>query len=189
MTKREQRKKLLAIRKKLSAREVRAKSKSITTQLFNTEEFDQARTILSYIDFNNEVKTKPIIKRMLADSKRVVVPITDRAENRLYLSELRDFDKELEVGSYGILEPKEEYQRLIQPCKLDLILMPGLGFDHQRNRIGYGGGYYDRLLAEIPEVETIALAFEEQLVANIKTSSHDCKVKQIITETRIIRGE
>jgi 5-formyltetrahydrofolate cyclo-ligase len=158
-------------------------------QLFNTEEFNRARTILSYIDFNNEVKTRPIIQKMLADSKRVVVPITDRAENRLYLSELRDFAKELEVGSYGILEPKEEYQRLIQPDELDVILVPGVGFDYQRNRIGYGGGYYDRLLAEIPEVETIALAFEEQLVANIKTSSHDCKVNQIITEARRLSGE
>ncbi|MBM7556289.1 5-formyltetrahydrofolate cyclo-ligase [Halanaerobacter jeridensis] len=187
MTKEEQREKLLEIRNNLSTTEVKEKSKLIKKRLFATEEYNTAQTILIYISFNNEVRTKAIIKKLLAEDKRVIVPITDTEEKRLYLSELKNFEQELTPSStYGILEPKPEYRRLINKEELDLIIAPGVGFDDSCNRIGYGGGYYDRLLASDPQVLTIALAFSEQLAEQIKTSCHDQKVEKIITDKKII---
>ena len=188
MNKEEQRQKLLAVRNDLSALEVEQKSEIIKNKLFNRQEFNQSQTILIYVDFKNEVKTKSIIKNMLEQNKRVIVPITNSQEKKLYLSELKDFEKELTPSTYGILEPKANYRRLIEPEELDLIIAPGVGFDKKCNRIGYGGGYYDRLLASIPQVPVIALAFIEQIVGEIKTSSYDQKVDEVITDQRIIIG-
>ena len=179
-----QRKKQLTVRKNLSEKEVNQKSKAIEKQLITDSKFKNSKTIMIYIAFNNEVKTKNIIKKMLAADKKVIVPITNSEKKKLYLSEIKNFDKELEVGAYGVLEPKKQYRRLVSPSDLDLIIMPGVAFDENGNRIGYGGGYYDRLLSDIPQVETIALAFEEQLINRVKTNQYDQQVKQIITEKR-----
>ncbi|MGM0501707.1 MAG: 5-formyltetrahydrofolate cyclo-ligase, partial [Bacillota bacterium] len=186
MDKEQQRKEQLTIRKKLSDQKVSEKSKKIAEKLFNNSVFQEAETILIYINFKNEVKTKKIIKQMLKENKRVIVPITDQAEKRLYLSELKDFNQELSSGAYGILEPKEEYRRFVAPQELDLIILPGVAFDQQGNRIGYGGGYYDRLLTAVPHVKTIALAFTEQIIDKVKTSVYDQKVEQIITDKRVV---
>ena len=184
MTKEEQREKLLKIRDSLSGSEIEQKSNKIKEKLFDRQEFKSAKTVLIYIDFRNEVQTQAVIKEMLKGSKRVIVPIT--GEKRLYLSELRDFEEELTKNRYGILEPQDKYQRLVKVEKLDLIIAPGVGFDEAGNRIGYGGGYYDRLLASIPEVPVLALSFSEQIVDKIKTSAYDQQVDKVITDKRII---
>lgn len=187
MTKQEQRQKILARRSNLSQLEVTEKSEIIKNKLFNNQEFNQAQTILIYVNFDNEVQTETIIKNMLAQDKRVIVPITNDQEKKLELSELKEFTKELTPSQYGILEPKTEYRRLIEPEELDLIVAPGVGFDQHFNRLGYGGGYYDRLLSSIPDVPVVALAFIEQIVDKIKTDAHDQKVDKIITDQKIIR--
>ena len=186
MNKEEQREKILEIRNSLSDKEVKQKSRLIKKKLFSTEEYKQAQTILIYINFNNEVRTKTIVKKMLTEDKRVIVPITNSQANKLDLSELKDFETELAPSSYGILEPKPEFRRLISAEELDLIIAPGVGFDEECNRLGYGGGYYDRLLASVPQVTTIALAFFNQITDQIITSSYDQKVDQIITEKKTI---
>lgn len=187
MRKAEQRKKLLALRSDLSIAKVEQKSQIIKNKLLNSQEFNQAHTILIYINFKNEVQTKALIKKMLAQNKQVIVPITNTQEKKLYLSELKDFNKELKPSKYGILEPKTKYRRLIAPEELELIVAPGVGFDRQCNRLGYGGGYYDRLLSALPYVPVVALAFIEQIVNEIKTSVYDQKVDKIITEQEIIK--
>lgn len=183
MNKEEQRKKLLAQRGNLASTKRKEKSEIIRKKLFEEQEFQQAQRILIYIDFNNEVRTIDIIKKMLADTKEVIVPIT--GEEKLYLSELKDLT-ELKPNDYGILEPKEKYMRLVKEESLDLIVAPGVGFDRSCNRIGYGGGYYDRLLAIVPQVPVIALSFAEQIIDLIETTTHDQKVDKIITEQEII---
>ncbi|MFO7819424.1 MAG: 5-formyltetrahydrofolate cyclo-ligase [Halanaerobacter sp.] len=187
MTKEEQREKLLKIRDSLSVQEIEQKSSKIKEKLFDTQEFKSAETVLIYIDFRNEVQTKEVIKEILTGSKRVIVPIM--GEKRLYLSELRDFETELEKSRYGILEPQDRYQRLVKAEELDLIIAPGVGFDEQGNRMGYGGGYYDRLLASIPKVPVLALSFAEQIVEQIKVSAHDQQVDKVITDKRIIDSQ
>lgn len=190
MNKKELRNKYLKMRKNLQYEEVEKKSKNIIQKLMDTAWYRQSNTIMSYIDFRNEVITRSFIKHALKDNKRIIVPITDMSSKTLILSELKDFDNELCQSSYGILEPKKEYVRVVSCNLLDLVLVPGLAFDTSGYRIGYGGGYYDRLLQRLPQKTiTIGLAFEFQIVGNIPVESFDRKVDFIITEERIIRHE
>ncbi|MBZ4644854.1 MAG: 5-formyltetrahydrofolate cyclo-ligase [Clostridia bacterium] len=190
MNKKELRNKYLKMRKNLQYEEVEKKSKNIIQKLMDTAWYRQSSTIMSYIDFRNEVITRSFIKHALKDNKRIIVPITDMSSKTLILSELKDFDNELCQSSYGILEPKKEYVRVVSCNLLDLVLVPGLAFDTSGYRIGYGGGYYDRLLQRLPQKTiTIGLAFEFQIVDNIPVESFDRKVDFIITEERIIRHE
>ncbi|MDK2809565.1 MAG: 5-formyltetrahydrofolate cyclo-ligase [Petroclostridium sp.] len=190
MNKKELRNKYLKMRKNLQYEEVEKKSKNIIQKLMDTAWYRQSNTIMSYIDFRNEVITRSFIKHALKDNKRIIVPITDMSSKILILSELKDFDNELCQSSYGILEPKKEYVRVVSCNLLDLVLVPGLAFDTSGYRIGYGGGYYDRLLQRLPQKTiTIGLAFEFQIVGNIPVESFDRKVDFIITEERIIRHE
>lgn len=190
MNKKELRNKYLKMRKNLQYEEVEKKSKNIIQKLMDTAWYRQSSTIMSYIDFRNEVITRSFIKHALKDNKRIIVPITDMSSKILILSELKDFDNELCQSSYGILEPKKEYVRVVSCNLLDLVLVPGLAFDTSGYRIGYGGGYYDRLLQRLPQKTiTIGLAFEFQIVGNIPVESFDRKVDFIITEERIIRHE
>jgi len=177
------RKEIKEKRRKHSKEEQRKKSKEIKERLFGLPEYRDAKTVLFYVSYNGEVFTHDIIKDALKD-KKVVVPISNLEDNTLSLSVLESWD-DLELGSYGILEPKKECLREISIDDIDLIIVPGVAFDLNRNRMGHGKGYYDKLL-EKTKATTVGLCFEFQLVDKIPTESHDIPVDIIITEERII---
>jgi 5-formyltetrahydrofolate cyclo-ligase len=182
-----QRKKILAKRDSLSEEEIEKKSSQIKQKLFKQAELETADRIMLFVSFGSEVRTEAMIKTLLAEEKEVVVPVIDDEEKELVLSRLTDYDHELELGSYGILEPAPEYQRWVEPESLDLIVAPGVAFDEEKNRLGYGGGYYDRLLAKTrPGISIIALGFNLQIVDEVITDEHDLPVTKIITEQRMI---
>jgi 5-formyltetrahydrofolate cyclo-ligase len=126
---------------------------------------------------------------MIEDSfslgKKVVVPISVIEDRTLLLSSLEKF-QDLQVGSYGILEPRPDKIKEASIDKIDLIIVPGVGFDLSGHRIGHGKGYYDNLLKISKNHLHIGLAFEFQIVDKIPIESHDLPVKRIITERRII---
>ena len=185
--KKEQREKVLGYRNRLTDKELLKKSLEVKKKLFELEKFIQADLIMFYIDFRKEVKTEFMIKEALNLGKRVVVPISQVEDRSLLLSELKDYDKELELGTYDILEPKEEYIRPVEYEELDMVLVPGVAFDEELNRLGYGGGYYDRFSAKLAdEVDRVALAFEIQIVEEVVTGEYDLPVDKILTEERII---
>ncbi len=186
LTKEELREKMLTKRANLTPIEREEKSRVIKEKLFNQSEFKRAKTIMFYVAFRKEVETEQMIKESLAAKKEVVVPITDQEKKQLYLSQLKDYDRELESGTYGIKEPAADYYRPIKRNKLDLVVVPGVAFDTQGNRLGYGGGYYDRLLAGLTSVSRVGVSFEQQVAANIAAAEHDQPVNKIITEERII---
>lgn len=190
MDKQSLRRKYLQLRKQLSDDAVVLKSEMIMKHLMSLPCYQKAATIMTYIDFNHEVMTRPLIHDAFNKAKKVVVPITDTVNRTLILSELRDMDRELEVSNYGILAPKKEYIREIDAKQLDLILVPAVLYDILGYRIGYGGGYYDRLLLNVPnEVCRIGLAFSFQVLEMIPHEAHDQKVDMIITEKEIIENE
>ncbi len=161
-------------------------SDSIIGKLYNTEYYKTAKTIMTFISFGAEVNTHDFIKMSIKNNKRIVVPITVPSTRELKLSEVLDFN-ELEIGFYDILTPKEEFIRYVDPSEVDLIIVPGVAFDMEGYRIGYGGGYYDRFLSKLDHITKISLALDMQLIDNVPREDFDIPVDYIITENQIIK--
>ena len=173
---------MLAKRKGLSEEAVREKSRKIKKKLFELPEFKKAGTIMFYAAKGKEVRTEEMIKESLKMGKRVAVPIGKVRERDLIPSFLTDYG-ELAPGAYGILEPREEHRRLVPLKKLELIIVPGVAFDRQGNRLGWGGGFYDNFLGRIPSgVPRLGLAFELQIVESLPIGEEDIPMDGIITE-------
>ena len=145
-----------------------------------------------YVSFRSEVDTRNYLDNILGMGKRLILPVVDAQHKLLKLYEVKDVS-ELAPGYMGIPEPDIRENRRVTIKDIDLVVIPGTGFDIKGNRLGYGGGYYDRLLsyeskqfALIEHIPTIALAFEEQIGEEIPAEPHDIKVDMIITDTRVI---
>jgi len=179
------RKELMEIKRNLSKIEVLNKSNQIKERLFSLKEFKQAHAVLFYISYDNEVYTHDMIKESISKGKRIVVPISDKENRRLILSEFDEWNN-LEPGSYGILEPRKDKIKEISVEEVDLIIVPGVGFDEKGHRIGHGKGYYDNLLRNSTKALHIGLAFELQIVDHVPTEEHDVPLDGIITEKRVI---
>jgi len=172
-------------REKLSQNEVSENSNKIKNRLFEMKEFKQSSYLLFYISYDNEVYTHDMIKECLKNKKKVIVPVSDRKNRCLILSNLTNW-KDLITGAYGILEPRADKIEKVPVEQIDLIIVPGVGFDEQGRRIGHGKGYYDNLLRNSKNALHIGLAFEVQIVKEIPVDSHDIPVNKIITEKRVI---
>ncbi len=178
------RKRVLAERDGLSPEERTFKSREIEKRLFSLPEFKSSRTVLFFAAFKSEVETAPMIRSALASGMRVILPKV--AGNELSLFEIRDFDKDVSLGSWNIPEPHETTPARI--TEVDLIVVPGAAFDERGNRIGYGAGFYDKLLASF-RGPTAAIAFEVQIVHAVPIDSHDVPVQKIVTEKRVITAQ
>jgi 5-formyltetrahydrofolate cyclo-ligase len=168
----------------LSQDERQAKSREIESRLFRLPELAASSTIMFFASFRSEVETVPMIRRALAEGKRVVLPKVKGRD--LALFEIRDFDRDVSAGAWGILEPHENEPAALDA--VDLMVMPGLAFDERGNRLGYGAGFYDKLLVSFTKT-TVALAFEAQIVPEVPAARHDVPVKKIVTEKRIITAQ
>ncbi len=167
---------------------VAEKSVRVIKRLMALEEYRNASTIMTYLDFRNEVQTGELVKKAMTEGKKVTVPLTDIASRRLMPSSLSHFPDDLQPGTWGILEPKPHCVRPVDPCELDLIIIPGVAFDEEGNRLGYGGGFYDRFLPRTrPGAVYVALAFEMQLRESVEHDDQDIKVHCLLTEERMIR--
>ncbi|MBW2992053.1 5-formyltetrahydrofolate cyclo-ligase [Candidatus Woesearchaeota archaeon] len=176
------RKKINSERKTLHPSLVSEKSRKIIERLKKLDEYRNAKTIMPYLSLDIEVNTKEFIKNELKEkNKTIIVPFIEK--NNIQISKLNDFN-ELKQGKYNILEPikKQKYNK-----NIDIIIVPGVAFDENCSRIGFGKGYYDRFLEKYKNTLKIALAFEEQIINNIPKEPHDKKVDMIITEKRIMR--
>ena len=183
--KQELRKNLLEIRGKLSEKDVFEKSDSIKDSLFGMREFKEANSVLFYVSYDNEVYTHDMIKECMARKKRIVVPVSNKKNRSLILSKLDKWN-DLNIGSYGILEPRVDKIKEISIDEIDLIVVPGVGFNERGRRIGHGKGYYDNLLKNSKKAMHIGLAFEFQIVERIPVEKHDISVDKVVTEKRII---
>lgn len=186
--KKELRKEIITTRMGQSDIEVAEKSAKVAERVKSLPEFQKADLVMFYIDFRKEVATGELIKYCLEHGKRVVIPITDTKNIRLIPSELRDFPGDLTAGTWGILEPKPDCVRPVESGEIDFIIVPGVSFDDKGNRLGYGGGFYDRFLPQTkPGATFAALAFELQIREDVCPEAHDFPVHYVITEDRTIR--
>lgn len=186
MNKKSLRHQVLDERSKLGKNMHKKYSNIILNTILNSLYYKNAKTIMTFISFMDEVDTHEFIKKSIEDGKNIVVPITIPETKDLKLSLVKDF-KELEPGYYNILTPKEGFIRYTDPKLVDLIIVPGVVFDRDGYRVGYGGGYYDRFLSKIDKsVPKIAIAFDLQIIDKVPREYYDIPVDYIITEKEII---
>lgn len=186
--KKQLRKEIIAARMAQADEAVTEKSTRITEKVIGLPEFRNAGLIMMYLDFRNEVATGGLIRYCLENGKRVVVPVTDTKNIRLIPSEVLNFPDDLTAGTWGILEPKAGCLRPVDPSEIDLVIVPGVSFDKRGNRLGYGGGFYDRFLRLTGEDTVfVALAFELQVREDVYPEEHDYPVHYVITENRVIK--
>ncbi|MEF9917803.1 MAG: 5-formyltetrahydrofolate cyclo-ligase [Eubacterium sp.] len=159
---------------------------AIIDNFVHSDAYKKADWIMAYISFGTEINTHAFVKQALADGKHIVAPICNLADHTVTLSEILHFPGDLEAGHYGILEVKKDCMRIIDPKKLDLVMVPGMAFTEAGNRMGFGGGYYDRFLETINDTcVTVALIREDFIYDTIPMEAHDKSVDIIITEKRI----
>jgi len=171
----------------LPTQAIKEKSTKIIHKLLLLQEIQRAQIIFFYISFKGEVYTHDLIKSLIK-SKVVVVPlVTDTKKKTLLLSQLQSWSH-VSPGAYGILEPRQEYIKEVPYGDIDVALVPGILFDKKCHRIGYGGGYFDRLLKKLTAIK-IGLAFDTQIIEAIPQAKHDVSMDKIITDTRTIRCE
>lgn len=161
----------------------------ICRSLESFEGYRRAKCILSYVSYKSEVDTKKILEMAWKDGKTVAVPKVLEKNGIMEFYEIQSL-QELEMGYQGIEEPDITDKCPIEPEAMQgniLMIMPGAAFDRECNRIGYGGGFYDRYLSKHPKtIETIAICYEIQVVDHIPAEILDVKPDRIITEQRII---
>ena len=167
------------------------RSARIMERVLALPEYEQAQTVMFYIDVRAEVRTRAALPQALASGKRVIVPWCNAA-GELELFHLESMD-ELDIGMYRILEPKTELrerrEKQLSPDQLDLILVPGVAFDRQGGRTGHGKGYYDKLLQHArADAPLVALSFECQLFPQIPMHAHDIYMDKIVTEDTVYTG-
>lgn len=157
------------------------KSLLVKEKLFECLEYKGAKTILFYASLKNEVETDMMIKEARVQGKNIGLPVILEKENRIMPFMAPDFDKHLKIGTYGIREPEREFAKPMSLEEINLIIVPGLAFDLEGNRLGRGRGYYDRLLQALPEqAPTIGIAFDFQIVEDLPHSSKDSPVNKVI---------
>ncbi|HQC70595.1 MAG TPA: 5-formyltetrahydrofolate cyclo-ligase [Sedimentibacter sp.] len=177
------RKRILNVRNNMSKEDVKKNSNAIMDKITSLDIYKHSKVVFIYMDFKNEVMTSNLIKRMLSEKKRVVIPYTDSINTVLIPSEITK-ESDLKQNSFGYFEPKSILPVNIE--EIDLVIVPGVVFDKNLNRIGFGKGYYDKILNRLkPSAKKIALAHDFQVLEDIPAEEHDVKMDMIITEKNI----
>jgi 5-formyltetrahydrofolate cyclo-ligase len=167
--------------------EVRATaSASIAATLSMREEFASSRTVLLTLPFGSEWDTRALLEAALARAKTVALPRVNLETGMLDICAITRLEHDAAPGYRGIPEPSAHCE-LLDVASIDWVLVPGVAFDRDGHRIGYGGGYYDRLLPLLrADAHRVAGAFELQLVDQVPAASHDVAVDAVVTEARSI---
>ena len=179
-----QRRDSLALQERLCA------SRRIGQCVCSLAEMRAATSIFVYCSFRSEVATDEICRILLGMKKTVCVPLVVPAKKELLpmvVDELFETNSCLRPGYQGIPEPVGETSKIFASECLDAVLLPGLLFDRDGNRLGYGGGFYDRFLAhKAPQALRIGLAFSCQLIASMPVLAHDMRLDMLVTEQEIL---
>ncbi len=175
MDKTELRRSIRQRKRAMTEEEIVAKSQALAELFYQSQAYKTAKTIYGYLPYNQEVRTVPMLERALADGKKVAVPKCYGDEMRfLYMDDLSKVEK----GYAGIPEPIADAP--VAHDETALVLMPGLAFDPAGNRMGYGGGFYDKFLAAEPNHPTLALCYDFQMLGHLETEAHDIPVDTVL---------
>ncbi|MFQ9515451.1 MAG: 5-formyltetrahydrofolate cyclo-ligase [Eubacterium sp.] len=173
LSKKEIRQEMIQKRKNLTKNEVVTKSSLICNKIINSECYKNSSVIYCYCSINNEVSLKPLMEHALNCGKIVALPKVEN--NNIQFYSIKSFD-ELSAGYYNIPEPN---LRTAAP-KGELLIVPGVAFSNDGNRLGYGGGFYDRFLSN-NDILSIGVCYDFQIIENIPVMKHDKKINMIIS--------
>jgi 5-formyltetrahydrofolate cyclo-ligase len=188
------RKSIIGLREQLAADARAAYSATIAERLLQMPEYRQADTVLGYMNFGAEFASELWAARVLAEGKRLALPKVNHHTNQLDLYWVEDLEEQLAAGLWGIREPiVERCERVLALNEVEFALLPGVAFTRSGARLGYGGGFYDKLLAQPDDGNDgthrpalAAAAFALQIVEHIPQEATDMKVEWIITEQETI---
>lgn len=159
----------------MTEEEIVTKSQKLCELLMETDLYKNAKTFYGYLPYNQEVRTTPMLEQALREGKRIAVPKCYGAEMKfIYLDDLTKVEK----GYANIPEPIEDGPIADDPTAL--VLMPGMAFDREGHRIGYGGGFYDKFLAQEPNHPTVALCYDFQMLPHLETEEYDIPVDLVL---------
>ena len=162
-------------KREMTAEQIDAASARLGQMLAECDLYQQAETVYFYLPYNQEVRTVPMVQRAFEEGKRVAVPKIYGDEMRfIYISDFTGIEK----SNCGIPEPVADGPVADDPTAL--VLMPGLAFDKQGNRVGYGGGFYDKFLQAEPNHPTVALCYDFQLFDKLETDDYDIPVDLVL---------
>jgi 5-formyltetrahydrofolate cyclo-ligase len=163
-----------------------AASERIAARVLELPQWEAAHTVLLTLPFRSEWDAARVARAALSTGKRVVVPRVDAPARVLALHRIGSLADDIVAGYRGIPEPRDALP-VAPAAEVDLALVPGVAFDAHGRRLGYGGGYYDRMLPLLRrETPRVAGAFDEQIVAQVPAAAHDLGVDVIVTPTRVI---
>ena len=183
------RKRVLAARMGLDRDLVKVSGQAILEQVLGLEAYRRAKLVHTYVSSKeNEVDTRTLIGACLAHGRRVAVPVVMPGTKTLAHALIDGLDQ-LVVGPWGLAQPDPATATwLPAEARIDLVVVPGLAFDRRGHRIGWGGGYYDRFLAQVQAVK-IGLCYDALVLDRIPGEPHDVPVDLVVAETAIYQGE
>ena len=177
MDKKAFRREIGAKKREMTLEQINTASQRLCEKFFATDAYKNARSIYAYLPYNQEIRTWDIVTRALSDGKRVAVPkCYGEVMKFLWISDL----DHIAPGAFNIPEPIADEPEADDETAL--ILMPGLAFDSEGHRLGYGGGFYDRYLAEHHDHTLVALCYDFQLFDHLETEAHDIPVDLVIAD-------
>jgi len=161
----------------------------VAEHLINSDVYRSVRTIYAYASLLTELSLDPFMATALADGKRICIPAIDWDTKSMIPAQIQNLDTDLESGRYGVRTPVPSCP-LVEPNDIDLILIPGLAFDHDLNRLGRGAGFYDRMIDSMSTSSTrpplVGVCFDCQIVERVPTEPHDHPMDRVITQTGFI---
>lgn len=178
------------LRNSLTEEAVEEKSRLICRKVLDSQEYEQAQIILGYFPLGNEVDCLPVLKQALAEGKQLALPRT-AGNGQMDFYEIHSVD-DVKEGTFHVMEPKTDCAILLPESEKDsskdvLVLVPGVVFDKEGNRYGYGKGYYDRYFARFPKLKRMALAYIEQMAdERLACLDTDVKMHAIVTDMQRI---
>lgn len=179
------RKESLNARKDLTKEQKETLNKKIFNFVTQSDEYKNSSAILTYVSTENEIDTRKLIEHSFEIGKSVFVPVMDKKTKTMDFYEIKSFS-ELTVVKFGILEPEPIIDRKIKSFDGTLCIVPGLAFDKNGFRVGYGGGYYDKFLPQYNSTAMGLCRFDE-ICEQINSQSHDIPVNILATERGLIR--
>ena len=177
----------MARRAAISIGERDSVSHELIKKFLATEIYRAAKVLMAYVSMPDELQMGELFAACFTDKKILAIPlIVGKGEMRAV--EVPSFDS-LEVGAFNIPTVKKSLRRFIEPAQIDCVIVPGAAFDTQGNRLGLGGGYYDRFLPQAVNAKKLALAFDFQLINSLPTEPHDVKIDAVLTPKRFARSD